>query len=190
MVIDDFVSTDDSAISLKKEEPVVIIERIHNWFRGYSTLSDKKILGIFPQSFIRLLNNASNSPIVCLNWAKLDQFSQHQAEIHKISLEVDAVIRDWYDAIYALLLKSDYSSFQKLLDSFYDLIEKKSQLISNYKTLAQKTQIKSDIVDIIECGNRYITKDLYLRQNGMILTNLKFMQLYKSHCESNFNCFN
>lgn len=182
--MDDFVSTDDAVLSLKQGEPLVIIERINNWYRGYSALGDK-CLGIFPASSIRIMNNASNTPLMDLNWEKLDQFSLDQAEITEISLEILKVLKDWYNALSDLLLKSDYSLFQKLLDLFYELVDRKNGLMSNYKTVSQKLLLKKEIMGIIEDGNKCVSNDGFVRENGLILRNSRIMQLYKAHCQSN-----
>lgn len=185
IVIDEFTSTDDAVLSLKQGEHVVIVERINNWYRGYSAFG-KKFLGIFPANIIEIINNASITPIMGLSWEKLDQFSLDQAEITMISLEITKVLKDWYNALSGLLLKSDYVMFQKLLDLFYDLVDKKNGLMSNYKTVAQKHLLKKEIMVIIDEGNKCVSNDGFVRENGLMLRNSRIMQLYKAHCQSNF----
>ena len=182
MVLEDYKSNEEMVLSLEIGESVVVIERIQGWYRGFSTI--KRKIGIFPQFITEIVTDASTTPICHLSWEKLDQFINDQSNLREITLEIDSVITDWYKNILKLLEKSDYVLFQKLLDSFYSLITKKKELMSNCKTIHQKDQLKKELMGIIGKGNKLISNDEFIRDDGLILKSSKFMELYKLHCES------
>jgi hypothetical protein len=168
-------------LDLKRGESVVIIEKIQNWYRGYS--GSRKKIGIFPSTLIDI-NTSLETPILDLQ--NLDQFEKEQILFKEMTLEIQKVLRDWYDALRNLLLKSDYKIFQKLLELFYQLVDKNKILNSANNTFNQQEVLKNDIMGILKEGNRLISNDEYIRENGVILKDFRVFKLYKAHCKSKY----
>jgi hypothetical protein len=181
VVLDDYAHSNDQVLDLKRGDSVVIIEKIQNWYRGYS--GSRKKIGIFPSTLIDI-NTALETPILDLQ--NLDQFEKEQKLLKEMSFEIQNVLRDWYDALRNLLLKSDYKIFQKLLNLFYQLVDKNKILNSANNTFNQQEMLKKEIMGIVEEGNRFISKYEYIRQNGVILKDFRVFKLYKAHCKSKY----
>lgn len=182
-VLDDYSHPDEHVLQLKKGDSVVVIERIQDWYRGYSGRSRRKI-GIFPSGLVSLNSNALSVPVMDLDLEKLKHFEKEQELLLEIALEIQMVLKDWYDALTELLFKSDYQMFQKLLDFFYELVEKKEILHSDCHTFSLQNQLKKEITRIVEQGNKCVSKDEYIRENGVVVKDFKFYKLYKAHCQS------
>ena len=179
--LDDYNHTNDQVLHLKRGESVVIIEKSKNWYRGYSLRSTQKF-GIFPISLVHTSTTFMDTPIMDLNIENLSNFIEEQ-QLHKeITLEIQQVLKDWYDALMKLLLKSEYILMEKLLLKFYQLVDKKN-VLSTSNTFNQQNMIKNQIMEIVQEGNSLISKDVHVWENGVVLKEHRFFKLYKAYCK-------
>eukprot|EP00795_Rhopilema_esculentum_P012407 gene12407-3070_t len=162
----------DYCLSLQLGEIVAIKETHKEWYRGFS-LRNKNVWGIFPATHVHVKDH------------NLDRQGQNVEASKKelpIVEEVTSVLREWGMIWKELFVKQETELFQDIRQLMMELMNWRRQIISGTLTADQVQQLKRDIANKIDYGNRKLGLDLVVRDNAGNIINLEetgVIELYK-----------
>ncbi|KAJ6223195.1 hypothetical protein RDWZM_001740 [Blomia tropicalis] len=156
-------------------EPVHICEENDNWYYGYSLVSSDDQMGIFPKSYVTVQEY------------EIRLVNKYKDVYYKYSFEQEVIftMREW-----GRMLKKIYmnGNFQHINQWACDLI---SEVISSYKrfksgklTFDECRNVKCDIINKLDLGNKMFGLDLVVRNNEGLIVNpfeISIIEYYHLH---------
>eukprot|EP00794_Sanderia_malayensis_P005649 gene5649-6345_t len=167
----------DHHLQLELGELVEIEEACGDWYRGYS-LKNKNAWGIFPSSYVHLKD---------INMERTESSLRDKKKELPIIEEVTSVLREWGTIWKELFVKREVELFHNVRQLMMELMNWRRQIISGTLTADQVQQLKIQIANRIDYGNKMLGLDLIVRDKTGNVINLEetgVIELYKRHLES------
>ncbi|XP_042199746.1 dedicator of cytokinesis protein 2 [Callorhinchus milii] len=169
-----FVATNENHLSLLIGDTVHIQHACEGWFRGYS-LRNKSVKGIFPASVIHVKHAAveirgNQETIVSLEMPLVQ--------------EITTTLREWFNIWKQLYASGQTEKFRQVTSMMYDLMERRSQLLSGTLPHDELKDLKQEVTMKIDFGNKMLELCLVVRdENGNILDPDKtsVISLFEAH---------
>ncbi|XP_033223488.1 dedicator of cytokinesis protein 3 isoform X2 [Belonocnema kinseyi] len=163
-------------LPLEIGETVQILEECAGWFRGFST-KNRAVKGIFPSSYIHL------KP------CKIDNEGLYESVIpleDPVVREVTLVLREWGGIWKRLYVEREIYKFSTLKKVMQDLLEWRRQLLAGTLTTDQTRELKLQIINKVDWGNRKLGLDLVPRQGAHMVDPdvMSVVELYHVHVQS------
>ncbi|XP_051163357.1 dedicator of cytokinesis protein 3 isoform X2 [Leptopilina boulardi] len=163
-------------LPLEIGETVQILEECAGWFRGFST-KNRAVKGIFPSSYVHL------KP------CKIDNEGLYESVIpleDPVVREVTLVLREWGGIWKRLYVEREIYKFNTLRKVMQDLLEWRRQLLAGTLTTDQTRELKLQVINKVDWGNRKLGLDLVPRQGAHMVDpdDMSVVELYHVHVQS------
>ncbi|XP_012288369.1 dedicator of cytokinesis protein 3 [Orussus abietinus] len=163
-------------LPLEIGETVQILEECAGWYRGFST-KNRAIKGIFPSSYVHL------KPCKIENEGLFESVIPLEDPVVR---EVTLVLREWGGIWKRLYVERETYKFNTLRKVMRELLEWRRQLLAGTLTTDQTRELKLQIINKVDWGNRKLGLDLVPRQGAHMVDpdTMSLVELYHVHVQS------
>ncbi|XP_022903729.1 dedicator of cytokinesis protein 1 isoform X3 [Onthophagus taurus] len=178
---------DGEKMCLKCGDAVHLFEECNEWYRG-CLVYDRKVVGVFPKSYIHLIEceiDRSYSDLI----ESIDDIPTVPIFILKqppIVQEITMVLREW-ETHWKKLYVTHNDNFEKIQKQIYELIKHRSKIVSGTLPMDELRKITKQVATEIDMGNKLLELDMVVRdKNGNIINPEKTSttELYYHHKNS------
>ncbi|XP_023246842.1 dedicator of cytokinesis protein 3 [Copidosoma floridanum] len=163
-------------LPLEIGETLQILEECAGWYRGFST-KNRTVKGIFPNSYVHLKS------------CKIENEGLFESVIpleDPVVREVTLVLREWGGIWKKLYVDRETYKFNTLRKVMCELLEWRRQLLAGTLTTDQTRELKLQIINKVDWGNRKLGLDLVPRQGAHMVDpdSMSVIELYHVHVQS------
>ncbi|XP_016844337.1 dedicator of cytokinesis protein 3 isoform X2 [Nasonia vitripennis] len=163
-------------LPLEIGETLQILEECAGWYRGFS-IKNRAVKGIFPSSYVHLKS------------CKIENEGLFESVIpleDPVVREVTLVLREWGGIWKRLYVDRETYKFNTLRKVMCELLEWRRQLLAGTLTTDQTRELKLQIINKVDWGNRKLGLDLVPRQGSHMVDpdSMSVIELYHVHVQS------
>ncbi|NXW07370.1 DOCK2 protein, partial [Fregetta grallaria] len=169
-----FPRTSEHHLPLQIGETVHILHASEGWYHGYS-FRNRAARGIFPASLIHL-----KGAVVERRGA---EESVVPAEMPMVQ-EITTTLREWATIWKQLYVAGHAERYQQVKRMMYELMERRSQLLSGTLPKDELLQLKKEVTGKIDYGNKILALDLVVRdedENILDPDRTSIISLFQAH---------
>ncbi|XP_055653409.1 dedicator of cytokinesis protein 2-like isoform X2 [Falco peregrinus] len=169
-----FPRTSEHHLPLQIGETVHILQASEGWYRGYS-LSNRAVQGIFPASLIHL-----KGAVVERRGAEESVIPTEMPMVQ----EITTTLREWATIWKQLYVAGQMERYQQVKQMMYELMERRSQLLSGTLPKDELLQLKKEVTGKIDYGNKILALDLVVRdedENILDPDRTSIISLFQAH---------
>ncbi|XP_067931500.1 dedicator of cytokinesis protein 4-like isoform X2 [Watersipora subatra] len=180
------------AIDLNPCDTVVIEEQCPGWYKGY-LLDDRAVSGIFPSEYVHVRKidrsiTATEDQVNNHLYSRIRPCEGLSFEDELIVCELTETLREWFKAIKELYINSPQDTMLAYIQKeIVKLLELRTSFTAPYLTSTLRTQLRTEITNKIDWGNKKLGLDVVPRVNGMRVgpKSISPIELHKIHLDTN-----
>ncbi|NWS63330.1 DOCK2 protein, partial [Chunga burmeisteri] len=193
-----FPRTSEHHLPLQIGETVHILQASEGWYRGYS-LRNRAARGIFPASLIHLKGAVverrgaeesvvpAEMPMVQEITTTLREWATIWKQLYVVRAGVPGEVGGWQGQVVTLrccLQAGQMERYRQVKRMMYELMERRSQLLSGTLPKDELLQLKKEVTGKIDYGNKILALDLVVRdadENILDPDRTSVISLFQAH---------